>query len=408
MTNGVEPERYVLVFSDTTRAREVQTELLQQERLAAVGQLAAGIAHDFNNVLAVIVLYAQMDAALPDLPDRLSAHLKTIGDEAAHASHLIQQILDFSRRKVSEPSPLDLVPLFQERVRLLGFTLPESIKIEYIYPPGEVLVEGDLTRMQQMIVNLAVNARDAMPEGGVLSLTLEMIEVGHHHSPLLGVEPGTWVKVTVADTGTGISAENRAHLFEPFFTTKEPGSGTGLGLAQVYGIVKQHGGQIGVKSGPDRGTTFTIYLPALVRAPLEALPISSPTLPKGSGELILIVEDNAPLRAALVSTLEGLNYRVLEASNGREAVAIVARRGDELDLILSDMVMPEMGGEGLFHTLLESGRADLPMVIMTGHAAGHKLAAMRAEGLAGWLTKPPVVSELAETLARALQGHSIA
>ena len=180
VTNGVEPERYVLVFSDTTRAREMQTELLQQERLAAVGQLAAGIAHDFNNVLAVIVLYAQMDAALPDLPDRLYAHLKTIGDEATHASHLIQQILDFSRRKVSEPSPLDLVPLLQERVRLLGFTLPESIKIEYIYPPGEVLVEADPTRMQQMIVNLAVNARDAMPEGGVLSLTLEMIEVAHH------------------------------------------------------------------------------------------------------------------------------------------------------------------------------------------------------------------------------------
>ena len=403
VTNGLESVHFVLVISDVTRARAVQTQLDQQERLAAIGQLTAGVAHDFNNVLAVIVLYAQMDALVPDIPDRLRAHLKTIGSEARHGADLIQQILDFSRRSIREPQRLDLVPLLAQRVKLLESILPENIRIDFSHPPDEVLVEADPTRLQQAVTNLAVNARDAMPQGGGLSIALEWIEIEPHQPPPLpGIGPGRWAKLAISDTGTGIAPEIRSRIFEPFFTTKLPGKGSGLGLPQVYGIVQQHGGQIGVQSRVGRGTTFTIYLPTLGVALPEAQPISSSTSPTGHGELILVVEDNAALRAAVVSTLEQLSYRVLQAANGREAIEIVEHRGEELAMILSDMVMPEMGGEALFYTL--HGRVPaLPMVIMTGHTAGHELAAMQAEGLAGWLTKPPVVAELATTLARALQ-----
>ena len=295
--NDLEPVHFVLVISDVTRARAVQTELEQQERLAAIGQLAAGVAHDFNNVLAVIVLYAQMDVEMPGIPDRLRAHLKTIGDEARHASDLIQQILDFSRRAIREPQRLDLVALLAERLEFLESGLPENIRIDFSHPPDEVLVEADPTRIQQMITNLAVNARDAMPKGGVLSVALERIEIEPHQSPPMpGIDPGLWARLAVSDTGTGIAPEIRSRVFEPFFTTKLPGKGTGLGLAQVYGIVQQHGGQISVQSRVGWGTTFTIYLPILGVALTEPQPVSASASPTGHGELILVVEDNASLR----------------------------------------------------------------------------------------------------------------
>ena len=205
VADGPEPEHYVLVINDETREREVRTELQQQERLAAVGQLAAGIAHDFNNMLAVIILYAQMDLHVPDLSDRLRAHLEVITQEANHASALIQQILDFARRAVLEPRPLDLAPFLKERVKLLKRTLPESIKIEFDYPLDEALVMADPTRMQQMITNLAINARDAMlPKGdGELRITLSTTtETGATRCMACGqVIEGEWVRITVTDTG---------------------------------------------------------------------------------------------------------------------------------------------------------------------------------------------------------------
>jgi len=297
--NGAEPEYWVLVTNDVTREREIQTQLEQQERLAAVGQLAAGIAHDFNNIMAVIVLYAQMAARSEVLSERDREGMAVIIQQAWHANRLIGQILDFGRRAALERCHLDLLPLLKEQVRLLERTLPEHIRIELDYGQDEYMVDADPTRIQQVITNLAVNARDAMPGGGTLRIGLKRIAVERGKSPLLPPlsSPGEWIRLRVSDTGMGIPPEVLPHIFEPFFTTKGPGEGSGLGLAQVHGIVGQHGGRIDVQTQAGEGTTFTIYLPALGGQPAGPSLPDVPTVPQGEGEVVLVVEDGEAVRA---------------------------------------------------------------------------------------------------------------
>ncbi|HET91815.1 MAG TPA: response regulator [Chloroflexi bacterium] len=392
----------MLVIKDVTREREIQTQLQQQERLAAVGQLAAGIAHDFNNIMAVIVLYAQIAARSSSLSERDRERMAVINQQAQHAARLIQQILDFSRRAVLERRPLDLLPLLKEQVKLLQRTLPEHIEITMAYEPDDYTVNADPTRMQQMITNLAVNARDAMPHGGVLRLGLERVTVERDSSPPLPeLNMGEWVRLTVSDTGTGISPDALPHIFEPFFTTKSPGEGSGLGLAQVHGIVGQHGGQIGVETQVGEGTTFSIYLPTLAAHPPELLRGDVSITPQGHGEVVLVVEDNAALRTALVVSLEQWNYQALEAANGQEALALMAQQAEQIALVVSDVVMPGLGGIALFHTLRERGW-QTPVILLTGHPMDKELDELRAHGLIAWLLKPPSLERLARAVADAL------
>jgi CheY-like chemotaxis protein len=251
-----------------------------------------------------------------------------------------------------------------------------------------------------------------MPEGGELHIGLDRIRIeDRKRAPLPEMEAGEWVRVTVSDTGTGIPPDVRPRIFEPFFTTKERGEGTGLGLAQVHGIVKQHEGEIDVTTTVGEGTTFTIYLPALLVAKPEALPEERLALPQGQGETILVVEDNAAMREALVDTLELLNYRALEAANGREALEILERQtlevsedfqSLEIALVLSDVVMPEMGGIALFHVLKQRYSA-IRVVLLTGHPMEEELETLRAEGLSDWLPKPPSPEQLAQVVAQALR-----
>jgi signal transduction histidine kinase len=406
MENGHELEDWVLVINDVTQQREIQQHIQHQERLAAVGQLAAGIAHDFNNIMATIVLYAQVTARMEELPSVVRERMGTINQQAGHATKLIQQILDFSRQAVLERQPLDLALLLKDHVRLLKRTLPESIEVELTHGPSEHMVRADPTRMQQVVTNLAVNARDAMPGGGTLHIRLERIQVRRGESPLMPeMDPGGWVQMTVSDTGTGIPPDVLPHIFNPFFTTKAPGEGSGLGLAQVHGIVGQHGGRIDVESCTGEGTTFTIYLPALATRPPKPSSVSelgkSPTLPTGKGESILVVEDNAIVRKALVESLELLNYHTREATNGQEALAMLEQHGDDVDLLLSDVVMPGMGGVALLHALRESGLT-VKVVMITGHLLEKELDDLRAQGMIDWLYKPPELDDLAEVVARVL------
>jgi two-component system cell cycle sensor histidine kinase/response regulator CckA len=371
-----------------------------------VGQLAAGIAHDFNNIMATIVLYAQTTARMEELPSVVRKRMGTINQQAGHATKLIQQILDFSRRAVLERRPLDLALLLEDHVRLLKRTLPESIEVKLAYGPDEYMVHADPTRMQQVVTNLAVNARDAMSGGGALHIGLERIQVRPGESPLVPeMDPGEWIQVMVSDTGTGIPPNVLPHIFNPFFTTKAPGEGSGLGLAQVHGIVGQHGGRIDVESHVGKGTTFTIYLPALATHPSKPSSVSeleeSLTLPTGKGESILVVEDNATVRRALVESLELLNYRTQEATNGQEALAMLEQHSDDIDLLLSDVVMPGMGGVALLHALKERGLA-VKVVMITGHLLEKELDELRAQGMADWLHKPPELEKLAEVVARVL------
>ena len=255
---------WVVVLRDVTREREVQAGAREHERLAAVGQLAAGIAHDFNNILATIVLYAQMSARSPDLPPRVRERMETINQQAGRGSDLIQQILDFSRSALLERHTMDLLHFLQDQVELLRRTLPASIEVTVSHEGDEYAIDADPTRIQQAVMNLAVNARDAMPRGGKLLFALSKRQIGSDGKESLpGMAPGEVVLLQVTDIGQGIPSEVLPHIFEPFFTTKPAGTGAGLGLAQVWGIVKQHEGHIRVETGVGEGTTFEIYLPTV-------------------------------------------------------------------------------------------------------------------------------------------------
>lgn len=402
--NGAEAKQWVMVLNDVTQERETRTQLAQQERLAAVGQLAAGIAHDLNNNLAVIALYTQMALRETAMPPKTHDRLQTVSQQVKRMAALIQQILDFSRRAMLERRPLNLVPFMKEVVKLLARTIPEHIEVRLTVSSNseELTAYADPTRMQQIIMNLAVNARDAMPEGGSLDIELERVTVERNRSPLQPeMAPGDWIKLTVSDNGTGIPPEVLPHIFEPFYTTKGPGEGTGLGLAQIYGIVEQHGGRIDVATEMTQGTTFTIYLPALSAQPVEPIPAESAALWQGHGEAVLVVEDDPTLRAALVAGLEQLNYRALQAANGEYALALLAQSDREIALVLSDVVMPGMGGIALFDTLQERGYP-APLILLTGHAMDEELEALSEQGLAAWLTKPPQLERLAQEIDRVL------
>lgn len=410
-SSGPEPESYVVLISDVTHARQVQNEMSRQERLAAVGQLAAGIAHDFNNILAVIVLYAQMGLQDKSLPTRLRSYIATISDQAHHAASLVQQILDFGRRAMLDPQPVNLVAFVTEQAALLARTLPDDIRVEIQAgasdadasdTPASIYVSADVTRLQQLVTNLAINARDAMPEGGTLTMSVMRLTISEGDAaPLVEMAPGRWAKLEMRDTGSGMDADVQAHLFEPFFTTKGPGQGTGLGLAQVYGIVKQHHGHIQVHTAPGTGTAFDIYLPLLDRSPLPGDPERSQACTRGQGEVILVVEDNATVREAVVRTLEVLDYRTVEAANGQEALAVLERSPEDIALVLSDWVMPEMGGRALLQAMERRG-IDLPVVFLSGHPANDELQTPQEHSFAGWLGKPPTIEALSAVLANTL------
>lgn len=402
--SGPEQQQWVLAFDEVTEERQIQAQLQQQAQLAAVGQLAAGIAHDFNNIMSVIVLYTKMAISREDLPADLREPLEIIAQQARQATDLIQQILDFSRQSMLERRPLDLVPFSKEMVKLLERTLPENIKVHLQHSEGTFVVDADPTRIQQALMNLAINARDAMlPKGGgelgiVLSRMTDQVRC-----VICGeVLGGEWVRVAVTDTGSGIPPEVLPHIFEPFFTTKEVGKGTGLGLSQVYGIVKQHDGHIDVATEVGQGTTFTIYLPAVQARPVAAPPVEE-LASQGHGEVVLVVEDHTPLRKALVGILKTLNYRPLEAADGVEALDILEERAGEVVLVLSDLVMPEMGGEELLAAMRQRG-LDVPLVVLSGHPLESSLEDLQARGIAGWLLKPPAVEQLGQLLARVLKG----
>ena len=402
--NGPDPERWVLVMRDVTRERELQQSAQQQERLASIGQLAAGIAHDFNNILAVILLYTEIMLGSSELLPGQHERLHTIAEQARNASHLIQQILDFSRRSVLELMPLDLLPFLKEQTRLLERTLPENIRIHLSFLPGEYWIDADPTRLQQAIMNLAVNSRDAMPEGGELFITISRSPADQSfHCAVCGeLIQRECVCLEIRDTGSGIPEENLSRIFEPFFTTKPPGQGTGLGLSQVYGIIRQHDGHFDVHSQVREGSSFRIYLPARTIEEKENLKIEPPDLIRGNGQHILLVEDDPVTRQALADGLALLGYHILTANNGREALDLLDAKTVSVDLILSDVVMPNMGGVALFYAIRER-QHPMPMILMSGHPTHESTEILQSEGLKDWLLKPPSLVQLSQMVARALE-----
>lgn len=400
-----EGEKSILgIITDITERKQIEAQMRQQERLAAVGQLAGGIAHDFNNLLTAITLYAQMPLSRPDLPPDVRRALETVLVEARQAAELVQQILDFSRRSPIETRPVNLGSFIKEAVRVLQRTIPEHISPVVEIEPGEHIVNADPTRIQQMLMNIVVNARDAMPNGGTLRVTLRRADVRPGETPPLPeMTPGEWICLSISDTGTGIPPDVLPHIFEPFFTTKAEGRGVGLGLAQVYGIVKQHGGHISVETEVGKGSTFRVYLPAYhVPEHKGETEAESPAL-SGSGQTILLVEDNERIREGGQAILESLGYRVLTAANGRQALELY--REEAIDLLLTDVVMPEMGGVELARQLRKT-HPDLKVVAVTGHLLLEDAEALKQEGIHEIVKKPFDVPALTQAIHRLLSGDA--
>jgi PAS domain S-box-containing protein len=394
---------WVSVVRDITDRKLMEEALRQHERLAAVGQLAAGIAHDFNNILTSVIGFAEVLQRRSDVSDTAKQYLRPIVDGGRRAALLVRQILDFSRKSFFLLEPLDLGSFLPETARFLERTIPESVHICLEISEGEHFVSADPGQMQQVLTNLALNARDAMAEGGQLSIRLRplVLEPGEP-PPASGMLPGEWILLSVSDTGTGISEDVLPHIYEPFFTTKEVGEGTGLGLAQVYGIVKQHEGFIEVETAEGEGTTFSIYLPALRAQETRdsATPGGTASGMRG-GQVILLVEDDPEVLGVGKALLEHLGYAVLTAPTGREALELYDGHQAEIGLVLLDMVMPEMGGLELFDEL-KARDSEVRVVLVTGYPLGEQGDLLLQRGILDWVQKPLDLNRLSETVSRAL------
>lgn len=392
-----EPTEWVLVIREVTEERQIQQRIQLQDRLAVIGQFAAGIAHDFNNILASIILEPYLIRKLePNLSPRGYERLDGIAQQAKRASGLIRQILDFSRMSTADMSCFDILPLVKEITKMLDRMLPRNIHLELVFAPDNYSLQGDPNRIVQMLMNLTLNARDAMPKGGTLSI--ELARASGQELAIKGVSSDRqWLLIRVRDEGTGIQPEVLPHIFEPFFTTKAVGQGTGLGLAQVYGIVQQHEGHVFVESRPGSGATFSVYLPALGLASANGNSSGeSRIMPvRGNQQTILVVEDNSAARRSICGILEYANYHVLTAANGREALAILDHPENGVDLILSDLDMPEMDGLEMCRQL-RARRINVHMIILSGYISDDVITELRSLTVAEYMSKPVDADQLLE------------
>ncbi len=345
-----------------------EEQLRQSQKMEAVGRLAGGIAHDFNNLLTGITGYSQLllRQVKPDNPWR--RYLEEINKAGVRATSLTRQLLAFSRKQLLDPKVIDLNSLVQNMHAMLGPVIGEDIRLESDLQPDLGPVRADPGQIEQVIMNLAVNARDAMPQGGRLRIKTANVAVTDANAgAFVPRETGGHVLLEVSDTGCGIEAEIMPRIFEPFFTTKEKGRGTGLGLSMVYGIVKQSGGQIDVRSTPGQGATFTILLPRVAGAVIKEAPRPADPRPEGGDETILLVEDEPLVRALARDILEASGYRVLEAAHGLEALTICQQHEGPIHLMLTDVVMPHMNGRELFERLMPL-RPRTRVLYMSGYA----------------------------------------
>ena len=379
---------YEWSFSDITERRQLESQLRQAQKMEAVGQLAGGVAHDFNNLLTVIGgrCYLMLGKLAAD--DPLRREVELVRGASERAARLTHQLLAFSRKQVLEPRVLDLNETVSGIEPLLRRLIGEHIEIAVIQGPGLAHVKADAGQLEQVILNLAVNARDAMGRGGQLVLetaNATLDAAAARRSPDL--EPGAYVMLSVTDSGHGMDAATRAQIFEPFFTTKEVGKGTGLGLATVYGIVKQSGGLIEVESEPGHGASFKVYLPA-VQAPVEAAePAKAPGTRRRGSETVLLVEDDSNLRTLAREILTVQGYTVIEAASPLEAIRIHQSHADAIHLLLTDVVMPEMNGPQLA-AQLQAGRPGMEVLFMSGYTGSALALEGGGEFGGAFLAKP--------------------
>jgi len=386
---------------DITERRQLEDQLRQSQKMEAIGRLAGGVAHDFNNLLTVISGYGHMILRGLKPDDPLHSCIEEILNAASRATSLTNQLLAFSRRQVIQPKVLDLNALVANMDRMLRRVIGEHIELETVLTPGLGSIKADAGQLEQVILNLAVNARDAMPEGGKLSIRTANVDVRRSSHLHADVRPGSYVRLTVADTGEGMDAEIMVHLFEPFYTSKDTGKGTGLGLSTVYGIVKQGGGDIVVESQPGRGATFNIYLPRVTG------PTQAPTTPETGAEFragtetILLVEDETGVRQLVREMLHRLGYTILEASSGADAIRIYDGYEGTIDLLLTDVIMPQMSGRDLAERL-KGQHPHLKVLYISGYTDDMLAHHGVLESNVFLLPKPFAPDDLAKMLRKVL------
>jgi signal transduction histidine kinase len=366
---GESTELIAVEHEDITKRKSLEQQLRQSQKMEAIGQLAGGVSHDSNNLLVVITSYTKLLLEQFDRDDPKRGDLEEILRAANDAGSLTRQLLAFSRQQVLRPSVIDLNNVIGELEKMLRRVIGENIQCRTGLEPALGHVRADPSQMQQILMNLAVNARDAMPNGGSISIETANISLDEAFaSSHTGVTPGRYVVMNVTDTGTGMDAETQARIFEPFFTTKEVGKGTGLGLSTVYGIVQQSGGHIWVYSELGRGTTFKIYLPR-IDEPIGSMARARDhvSLPTKANETILIVEDNIAIRKVIARILRPLGYQLLEAGSAAEARRVSAQHSGEIHLLLTDVVMPETTGPALAAELART-RPDMDLLFMSGYS----------------------------------------
>ena len=364
-----ETTSYISIQHDVSERRTLERQLLQAQKFEAIGQLAGGIAHDFNNVLAAILGMAEMAQLEAPEGTRIRERLEKICHHTGRAVALTRQLLAFSRRQQLEPRDLNLNHSVAEVASLLSESLGSDVELRTQLAPGLDSVHVDPAQIEQVLMNLCVNSRDAMPHGGALTIVTENVQLDEAAARLQpGAKPGRYVRLSVSDTGTGMDAATLERIFEPFFTTKPPGRGTGLGLATVYGIVKQHGGMVEVSSAPGQGTTFRVSFPAVFSVGPEQSPESIAPPVRGGSETILLAEDHEGLRELVRESLESLGYAVLTARDGLEAVEMFERHQQAVALLVLDVVMPRLRGPEAYKRIQNLG-ASLPVIFCSGYSS---------------------------------------
>ena len=400
---------HLLILQDITDRVRLENELRQAQKMEAVGRLAAGVAHDFNNILTVILGNTSMQLRNPGLDKKLTSSLNQVQRAAERATALTRQLLAYSRKQIIQRRPLALNEVVEQTVAMLRRLIGEHIALDMQLAPDLPPIFADPSNVEQVIMNLALNARDAMPDGGKLTLATTRVEIdkaSRARNP--ESQLGPYICLAVKDTGYGMDAATVGRIFEPFFTTKDPGQGTGMGLATVYGVLKQHGGWIEVDTAPRRGTTIRTFFPlsseefVAASAKSESSPIeSTPT----NATTILVVEDEGMLREFVSEALATLGYHVLSAANGRDALNLWAEHRDEIDLLLTDVVMPEsISGRQLAHTMIQD-KPDLKVIFTSGYSSELFGSEFEREKEHVFLAKPYLPDRLAQTVAMHLQSQ---
>jgi PAS domain S-box-containing protein len=398
-----EPYQFVAIRYDITEKKITEQQLLRAQRMESIGTLAGGIAHDLNNILSPILMSVDM-LELNELDSETRRWLEVIRENAERGANLVKQVLTFARGMEGERIPVQIRHIVKDLVKILQETLPKSINLRFEITPDLWIINADPTQIHQVLMNMCINARDAMPTGGNLSLSAKNVTLDESYARVhLDAAAGDYVLLSVTDNGTGMSDEIVKRIFDPFFTTKDIGKGTGLGLATSQSIIKSLNGFINVYSEIGKGTQFTVYIPALESERTETGADVAPHLPRGSGELILVVDDEESVREITRASLEKFGYEVITATDGADALAVYSQNAERVALVLTDLTMPLLDGKTLIRTLRKI-EPRLKVVAMSGLLSGSQTSDLKSLKVPHILQKPFSAEGLLSTVNEAIRG----